>query len=178
MSHSIWLRSLRAALLVGTGLLIWFGVQVPASAHAALIGETPRDGTTVTTAPSTATLRFDENVRMPSKVIVTGPAGRVDHGATSVVDNQIEAAVTITATPVDVGEYTIAYRVVSADGHPVSGQTHFTFAPHGVKAAPRDTESVPTPTHALRWPVYAGGAVVLLIVGAGLLAPRGRKPRA
>ena len=97
----------------------------------------PADRSLLTKAPSKVVLTFDENIRTPSKIVVDGPDGsRVDHGGTGVVDNKVSVHVDLRPVPQDVGRYTVAYRVVSADGHPVAGTKTFRYAPPGVRAAP------------------------------------------
>jgi methionine-rich copper-binding protein CopC len=149
----------------------------PASAHASLVGASPPDRSSVETAPAKVMLRFDENIRAPSVVIVTGPGGRrVDHGATAVVDNTAGVHVTVT----DPGRYTVAYRVLSADGHPVAGETTFGYRGAGAGAG-NGSGSAPTSpastadggSSATGW--VAGGVVVALLA-AGALLLSGRLP--
>lgn len=132
--------ALAATMVTGVALLV---VQVwgadPAAAHAALVGVVPADGSTVQKAPTTVTLSFNENIRTPSVVIVDGPDGtRVDQGSTAVVNNTAAVRVQIR----EPGPYTVAYRVISADGHPVSARTGFTYrGPGGSGSAIRPSET-------------------------------------
>jgi methionine-rich copper-binding protein CopC len=91
----------------------------PASAHAALVGSDPEDGTSLTAAPTTVTFTFNENVAQPAYVAVAAPDGtQAEVTDIRAVDD------TVTATVEDVdqrGRYSASYRVVSADGHPVTG---------------------------------------------------------
>lgn len=99
---------------------------MPASAHAHLLRADPADGATLTAAPARVTLTFDENMRAPSAIVVTNPTGdRVESGGGRVVAKTASTRVGV-ARP---GRYTIAFRVVSADGHPVVGQTVFHYQP-------------------------------------------------
>jgi methionine-rich copper-binding protein CopC len=112
--------------VVATALAVgWLSGVVgaaPASAHASLVRSSPADQSSVAVAPTTVTLTFDENIRMPSVILVKNADGvSVVQGRTSAVDN-------IVKTRVDTGPsgvFTVAYRVVSADGHPVSGRLSF-----------------------------------------------------
>jgi copper resistance protein C len=100
----------------------------PASAHASLVAMSPADGARVAQPPTQVRLMFSEPVQGRfASVAVTAPGGqRVDRGSPQVVD----ATVTEMLAPLPAaGRYTVAYRVVSADGHPVSQQLSFTFAP-------------------------------------------------
>jgi copper resistance protein C len=146
----------------------------PAQAHAVLVSVTPADNSTVARAPTRVTLVFDENIRAPSKIVVSGPSGqRVDRGSTAVVDNRVSVLVRLQPRSADVGRYVIGYRVVSADGHPVSGQRTFDYRPPGVRAA-RPAAS-PADSSAARsrhtWWFVAAGLVVVAAVYL-LLRPR------
>lgn len=121
-----------AAVVAGAGLAVLVTAP-PASAHAALLGSTPKADARVTSPRDTVTLRFDEAVQATfSAVRVAGPGGqRVDSGDPSVVDNEVTQP--ITGFP-QAGRYTVAWRVVSADGHPVSGEFGFMVAASAVSS--------------------------------------------
>jgi hypothetical protein len=160
-----------------SGALMGLGAT-PASAHARLVRAVPGDGATVTTAPARVRLVFDENMRPPALLTVTGPSGsRVDHGSVQVLDNTASVRVEVLAA----GRYTVAFRVVSADGHPVSAQTSFVFAPGG-SARPGTAQPGRT-GHSGHESAAAGGgfsrgrvigivAVAGLLVGLALLTVR------
>ena len=167
-----------AALAVATASLLLLAGAGPAEAHARLVRAVPGNGSTLETAPSRVSLVFDENVRSPSTVVVTGPGGdAVQHGPVEVVDNTASVAVRVTAT----GTYRVAFRVVSADGHPVTGQTSFGF--RATPSAAGEAASAPAGGHhehdaAEPDPGFSSGrvvgivAVVALLVGLGLLTVR------
>lgn len=157
-----------AAVFAMSGVLVGLAAT-PASAHAHLVRALPGDGATVTSAPGRVRLVFDENVRTPAAVVVTGPSGtRVDHGQVQVLDNTASVRVDVMTA----GRYTVAFRVVSADGHPVSAQTSFRFAPGG--SAHAGTVQSGTTVHAGHEAAAAGsgfsrGRVIGIVAGAGLL---------
>jgi len=110
------------ASALAVGWLLGLAGAVPASAHASLVRSDPADRSSLATAPTTVRLTFDENVRMPSVILVTDSAGTsVVQGETSVVDNVASTRVRTGPS----GDFTVAYRVLSADGHPVSGRLSF-----------------------------------------------------
>jgi methionine-rich copper-binding protein CopC len=159
-----------ATLFAATGGLAgpW---AAPASAHANLLRAVPGDGATVTTAPARVRLVFDENVRAPAALVVTGPSGtRVEQGPVRVLDNTAGVRVDVTAA----GRYSVAYRVVSADGHPVSAQTSFRFAPGGSAqpgtAQPGATHAGHVGPEAAAGGGFSRGRVIGIAAGAGLLA--------
>ena len=108
------------ALLTAAGLL----ASNPAWAHAALISSTPAEGASIATLPTSVSFTFDENVAEPAFVAVTAPDGR------SIIDGSpriLDATLTQAIKPVDEkGTYAMSYRVVSADGHPVTATLTFT----------------------------------------------------
>jgi methionine-rich copper-binding protein CopC len=111
---------LRVALLSSILLLLGSG---SASAHASLVGSDPEDGAALKTAPSAISFTFNESIGNPAYIAVTAPDGStIDVGTVRAVDQKVTA----TLTDVDQkGRYTAAYRVVSADGHPVEGTIHY-----------------------------------------------------
>lgn len=119
MRNDVLLRGILLGLALPVALAMG-GLGVgPASAHAALVGSDPEAGATLRTAPTTITLRFSEPVGTPAYVAVTAPDGsKVEVTSVKAVDESV------TATVADVdqrGRYSAAYRVVSSDGHPVTG---------------------------------------------------------
>lgn len=120
--------ALVAALLV---LLLLPGLVVatatPAHAHSAVLSVAPEEGATVSAVRDVRVV-FNEDVRPEvSALVVTGSDGqRHDDGSPVVSGAEVSVAVDADLPP---GETTVAYRVVSADGHPVAGQYSFRFTP-------------------------------------------------
>ena len=91
--------------------------------HARLVGSTPRDGSSVDTAQE-VTLAFDEDVDPTFvKVAVQGPDGSETAGSPRVSGREVTQAL---ATDLPAGAHVVTFRVVSTDGHPVSGTLTFT----------------------------------------------------
>ncbi|MGW2349572.1 copper resistance CopC/CopD family protein [Actinacidiphila glaucinigra] len=117
---------LLAVPLAMLGLL--FGTAAPASAHAALVGSDPAQGSVVKTAPAQVRLTFSEGVLLSRDAIrVLGPDGeRAETGdANDGGRGNTTAAVALRPGLGD-GTYTVAWKAVSADSHPVAGA--FTFS--------------------------------------------------
>ncbi|MGX1475851.1 UNVERIFIED_CONTAM: copper transport protein [Streptomyces canus] len=116
-------------MLLGTVLvLLLFGGAGAASAHAALRTTDPEDGSVLKSAPRDITLTFTESVGLlDDSFRVLDPDGKrlkvtdAGHGA----GGSDTASVSLPAKLAQ-GTYTVAWRVVSADSHPVSGA--FTFS--------------------------------------------------
>jgi methionine-rich copper-binding protein CopC len=127
------------------GVLSSIIMATDASAHTALKSVSPDDGSTVTTPPTRVVLTFSEAVSASfATVSVTGPSGEVGSGKATV-----EGAVVTQALDdaLPNGSYTVAFRVVSEDGHPVSDRTTFRVE----ASAPPSTTTEPAPTSS-PWP--------------------------
>ncbi|GAA2573161.1 copper resistance CopC family protein [Pseudonocardia hydrocarbonoxydans] len=179
------LRAVVLFLICGFALLAGTGV---ASAHTRLLGSDPADGTSLDTGPARVSLEFNETMQAGfSTITVVGPDGTqyqtgdvtADGGTVSVAVSPLGAA----------GAYEIGYRVISEDGHPVTGSVVFTLSTDGpAAAAPTPSATGPTPAAAPVaaapaapadeggmpvWP-WVVGAVVLIGGGIGAALRLGR----
>ncbi|HUR03511.1 MAG TPA: copper resistance CopC family protein [Nonomuraea sp.] len=158
------------------------GVALPAQAHNVLVGSDPKDGATLTAAPARITLVFDQAVRQGyAQVGVTGADG------TAWADGSAEVAaerVSIKVKPLRAGgAYVVGYRILSADGHPVTGKISFNLAADATAvqkdSGPQDPAQVATGADASGADAAAaaanGGAgmAVVWIVGALLVLAAG-----
>jgi methionine-rich copper-binding protein CopC len=97
------------------------------AAHGQLVSVSPANGSTVSAAPVSVVLTFSEAVSSTFAVV---RVSRADGEDVSEGRAAVEGAVVtqrLTAH-LDSGLYTVAYRVVSSDGHPVSSTTTFRLA--------------------------------------------------
>jgi hypothetical protein len=138
----------RLVLHLALGVLLGLTVgpivaPTPAMAHDVLEKTTPGDGTTVEQLPGDVLLVFSqEPLEIGLQVIVTGPMGNVAQGPATIEGREVRQAVS-SAAPA--GEYTIAYRVTSDDGHPITGSFRF-FARTGLDGSTATAgPSVPAP---------------------------------
>ena len=98
----------------------------PASAHASLVSSDPRDGATLDRLPSRVSFTFSEDVVTPAYVVVrTADGSDVTSGEPVVDGATVSQELDGSAAT---GEVTLAYRVVSVDGHPVTGELAVTVA--------------------------------------------------
>jgi methionine-rich copper-binding protein CopC len=134
-------RSPLAALTAFLAALFLLGTAGPALAHDALKSSDPAKGATVESIGKVR-LEFTSGVRVPF-VVVRGPDGSAYQSGDPEGDGRVVTQ-KLKGTLPD-GKYTIAYRVVSSDGHPIEGEIPFT-----VKGAPSPspaaTESSTTAT--------------------------------
>jgi methionine-rich copper-binding protein CopC len=164
-----------AAVTVLAGLTL-VGLATPALAHNSLVDSTPKDKATVQTGPTSIQLTFDQPVQAGegyNTIAVLDPKG--DHwesGPAAVSGNVVTAPVRPLGPA---GQYSIGWKVLSADGHSVQGSLKFTLstAGNGTPTPPEElakfssapagqpadaSQGVPT------W-VWIVGAVLLLGVG-------------
>ncbi|MBA4084979.1 MAG: hypothetical protein C0493_08600 [Kytococcus sp.] len=121
----IALAAMLAALVATAG---------PASAHARLDNSSPRDGSTLTATPPEVMLRFNEPIKSGlNQVTVTS-------GSTDATEGELEVDGATVYQPLKsslpAGTYKVSYKVVSADGHPISGSLSFRYAPPGGDEGP------------------------------------------
>ncbi|MEV5000317.1 copper resistance CopC family protein [Nocardioides sp. LML1-1-1.1] len=183
MSHA--LRTCAVLLVLGVlGL-----PAAPAWAHAALVSSDPSDGQRLAALPGSATLTFNEEISPPSYVVVTAPDGsRADQGEPRVDGTKV----TVDLAKGQEGTYALAFRVISADGHPVTGRLTFVVGDGPLDTTGPSLAATPSDVAAAeRTDTSGGGAgsgvglgTVQVAVGAGLLAAAGllwllarRRPR-
>lgn len=153
----------RPAGLLGA-LLLALALLLPGSAagaHTALVSSDPADDARVAELPERLTLTFSEGLQqLGTGAQLAGPQGAV------AVDVNLAGAQLIATVPANApapaGEYTLTYRVTSADGHPVSGEVRFTTEAERAGAAEptaapvptgEPTETTPAPSPTLNEPV-------------------------
>lgn len=118
----------RALVVLGALLAVVLGAAAPASAHAALVSTNPGEDSVVKTAPQQVLLTFSEGVLLSADSLrVLDPAGgRVDSGTPQHADGKSSTAVVALRAGLGDGTYTVAWKAVSEDSHPVAGA--FTFS--------------------------------------------------
>ncbi|MEU6282043.1 copper resistance protein CopC [Streptomyces sp. NPDC047028] len=175
-------RALRALVPVVGVLLFLLGTAVPASAHAALRGTDPADGTLLKAVPRQLTLTYTESVGLlddsfrlydpHNRRVRTGRPGHApDHPDT--------VRVPLTAAKLGKGTYTLAWRVVSADSHPVSGALTFSVGTRTATTpiADRDTAANGATTGLYNIARYLAYLSVALLLGTAAFVAYCRPPR-
>lgn len=170
------------ALLTMCALL---GLTPPALAHNVLISSDPAEGASLDAGPARVTLSFDQGITAGevNQIVVTGPGGtRWTRGPVE-VDRAVATAEVEPLGPA--GKYTIGYRILSADGHPVSGEIHFTLSRAGTgnPVQPSGPPNTPAPaadgegSESSGLPLWAWilGAVSLVAAGLVLALRLGRE---
>lgn len=106
----------------------------PASAHTQLLAADPAKSAVLTSAPTTVTLRFSERLNPDFTTIVVSDAARQPIPAAAPAVDGGSGTLTL-GRALGNGGYTVAYRVVSSDGHTVQGSYTFTVADPSLPAA-------------------------------------------
>jgi len=164
-------------------LAVAVGKEDLVAMHNELIGTDPPYGAQLAAGPARVTLIFDLPAQRGfSTVIVTGPDANQWQAGPATEDGAMVSAPVRPLGPD--GEYTVAWRILSADGHPVRGTFPFTLTTPGTgtaAAAPpnADRSGRATPATDTRpvgppvWP-WLAGAGALLMAGA-VIALRARR---
>lgn len=112
----------------------------PVAAHSELTSSTPGANAVVTSAPSTVRATFSDRIEPKFSKATLAVAGGAPRAVPVTVDGE-----TLTASVPDslrlTGAWKFAFRVVSVDGHPISGTIAFTVRP-----VPASTSAAPTAT--------------------------------
>jgi len=205
MSHRVHKRLSAPVSALVAALLVAFAVVLatasPAQAHDELLGSDPAADSSLDALPAQLTLTFSAEIaddEGASVVEVTDAAGTtLTAGAPVVSDNVLTQPLAGEAS----GAVTVLWKVVSSDGHPISGELSFTVAgspsptptasptpSETATAAPTETvEPTPTATSVPvsddapnAWPWVIAGLLALALVAAVvyLLVSRSRREKA
>ncbi|MFJ9789104.1 copper resistance CopC/CopD family protein [Streptomyces globosus] len=173
------------ALVAAVAALLLGGAGT-ASAHSGLTGSDPADGSVLASPPPYVTLTFTETVGLSEdSVRVLSPDNeRVNPRPAQHADGRGNTGRVALADGLAQGTYTVAWRVVSADGHPISGAFVFSVGkPSETAAEVPDTAAGDTAAGRLhgvfRHAAYSGlallvGAAAFVLLcwpGAGALRP-------
>src|SRR5262245_48049199 len=118
-------RRLRTTALLVLVLVpaMLLGFPQPAQAHAYLVSTDPAEGAVLQTAPERVRFTFNEAVRgVPGGVQVFDPQGELVDARPTVRGTELDV---VLSAPLGNGTTVITWRVVSDDGHPISGSLTF-----------------------------------------------------
>ena len=169
-------RRFQALVLLATVLVLLLAGAAPASAHAALRGTDPDDKSVVKQAPRHVTLTFTESVGLlDDSFRVFGPDQRRVHtGEATHADGRSDTARVGLPGKLAQGTYTVAWRVVSADSHPVSGAFTFSVGKPSATTGQIDTGPAEDPLtgglhDAARYLAYLAAALLVGLAAFALL---------
>ena len=116
---------MKRLIALATGLLL---LATPiANAHTTLVSSNPKSNAMLTKSPTSISITFDDPLikisgKNVSKISLSSTSGAIKLGPTTINKGTISAPIIKT---LPASKYTVSYRVVSADGHPVSGSFNF-----------------------------------------------------
>ena len=98
-----------------------------ANAHTSLVSSNPKSNAMLMESPKSISITFNEDLikisgKNVSKISLSNTIGNVKLGAITINKGTITAKLLKT---LPVSKYKVTYRVISADGHPVSGSYNF-----------------------------------------------------
>lgn len=95
-------------------------LAIPAYAHDTLISTDPADGDSLETSPEAITLTYSADILEVSPVVrIEDEAGETVADVEPTVEGP--DVIATLENPLPAGEYTVQWRVVSSDGHPIEG---------------------------------------------------------
>ena len=163
------------------------GTAGPASAHTTLVSSDPAQGAVLPEAPERIRFTYTEAVAaVPDGVQVFDAAGNPVPSSAAVGDKTLDVTL---SGEVGEGTFIVTWRVVSEDGHPVSGSLSFSIgAPSADVVQPAGGASgssteAPLALRLVRWLSYLGllmavglvGFIVLVLPHDELAEPDGRR---
>ena len=145
-------------------LLALLFVPSTATAHSNPVETNPANGARLEALPAEVTLTFNETPKTVD-IVLASPDGDVTQLTTQVMGETIKVRLPAAGPR---GAYTLSYRVVSADGHPVSGSVAFrvTTGPAPATAARAAAPPTAAPTQAAR---SDRGPLAPVVIGLGVL---------
>jgi copper resistance protein C len=175
-------RCLKAAAVLFAACVLMLLAAGPAAAHSVLLATSPVTSSRIASAPDDVVLTFNEMPRgQYSEIHIVGPDGvRRDSGHVKVLNDTVSEALGGTRPA---GLYTVDWRVISADGHPVSGQFTFTTTSQASALGPRQPDTIGTTTSKKSSSstvivVVIVIVVVVIVMGGVVFLRRRRRPLA
>ena len=118
-------RHLSRLLTALAGALLVLLAPTAAFAHDTIVSSDPADGSSVEVSPERITLSYSaELLDLTPVVRVVDAAGQPVLETTPAIEGR--DAVAAIDQPLAAGEYTVQWRVVSSDGHPIEGAYDYT----------------------------------------------------
>ena len=160
--------TIKLALASLTSLLFVLGGTSAAYGHASLTSSNPEDGSQLSAPPTFVELTFNEEL-LPDTVeiaVTTEAAGLIAGTEFATVGPTVQVT-----WPQNLPDdtYKVAYRVVSNDGHPITGAITFSYTGSGAPAAVEseivESETVVTETSETQDSDSTGLAPIWLIIG-------------
>ncbi|MDJ1113451.1 copper resistance CopC family protein [Microbacterium dauci] len=174
------MRRLRAGLLgIALAAVAVVGVAAPASAHDELIGSTPASGEQLDAAPVEVVLTYSAAIATEGAAVTVVDAEGTEWAAGEHVIETNTLSFPLKADMPEAG-YLIEWRVVSSDGHPISGTIPFAVGDaEPLTEAPTDaTPTQPAGSDASLTLAITGIAFGVVVIGLVVILVLARRKRA
>lgn len=175
---------LAAAVAVAGMLLAVPALGGVAGAHADLSRSDPPGGSTLSSPPAAVRAWFTEAVDAGTLTVEDAAGREVARGGERLEKDGLSLAL----PPLAPGAYTVKWRLLSVDGHPVAGSFGFTVAAAAAPQAPAEPAAAQAPegaaaaqggadanTSASRGAPVAALAVIVAVLAAAGVLRRGRR---
>ncbi len=140
MQYSRVLAGVAAVALAGGG---WLAATTPAFAHDTLTGSNPENNSVISAMPATLTLEFNEAMLdIGTTIKLTDHDGSAVTTTTPTTSGATVSTEVPDAATAAEGAYSLAWRVVSQDGHPIEGTIEFTVSNEKAPSTGSSTPSV------------------------------------
>ncbi|MEU5700477.1 copper resistance CopC/CopD family protein [Streptomyces aurantiacus] len=173
-------RATALVALLGTLSLILLGGAASVSAHSAVRDTDPREGSVLRSAPREVTMTFTESVGITDDSLrVLSPENRrVNAGDTQHVPGHSDQVRVRLRDGLPDGTFTVAWRVVSADSHPIAGAFTFSIGEPSATTAAVSAEPAVNPASGALYDIarYAAYAAVALLIGVAVFVLACRPP--
>lgn len=164
----------KCRIVLGLLVSLMFAAIPSAQAHEELVGATPAAGSSLSSLPNKVRLVFSDKLqsfdgRAVNVIVVEDPNGeQIDVG------DSVVSGATLSVNIRDQsgsGKFHVSYRVVSGDGHPVSGDYYFTVTgqpsavpspsvPEAVSTAAAEVSTTGLSSQDSFWTRYQGGVLL------------------
>jgi copper transport protein len=157
----------RIFIYIITISIIFFSFPTLSSAHAYIIKSFPVDNQNLHQPPQNVSIEFSEEIQ-PSfhfMQVIDQNGKRVDQGNEHIESNNPKILKTNVKPNLPVGIYTIKWKIVSADGHPVDGVIPFQIGKAGSQISLLKGKTLGYVPHLdliiIRWAQYISGAIYI-----------------
>lgn len=136
-------RTRRPALIAAIGALLFFFFPTTSYAHDHLVASSPEAGAVLSEAPAEITLVYSaELTQAGATVLITDEEG-MDWANSEPLITADTVTVAVQEHIVS-GSYVVQWRVVSSDGHPITGEVPFTLELPEISPEPEPQPTVAT----------------------------------
>ena len=158
---------MKKTLLVTLLLAVFFSAP-RIEAHTHLLSTNPANGAEVTTALSSISLTYDDQIEEGSFLNVTSSKGQVMKIDTFTVEDRMLTGTL--AQPLANDSYTVSWTAISKDGHPITGAFSFTVNVHTEEQTTASAEQQKAEAAVQTEPAEKSTSSNIVFIALGLLA--------